>query len=194
MFVGLKKRAELGEDIAIFGLVYMVTYGLVQWSSGQVLLPSWCNLSPINCSIFRKGFELWPWFSLLSRLAVTPSGVCVAEKTVGGWTDFRLVDGMSSISQGLWTIARKLRSVDLSCNDSDHGQALGVKSHPLSLLKHPLSVSLHRSVSFAIVVVIAHITAEAIVSTIYPNYWRSNQVTKSAFVVKSNKARANSSS
>jgi len=37
--------------------------------------------------------------------------VCVAEKTLDGWTDFRLVDGLSSISQGLWTIARKLKSL-----------------------------------------------------------------------------------
>jgi len=47
-----------------------------------------------------------------SRAATrTDQRVCVAEKTLDGWTDFRLVDGLSSISQGLWTIARKLKAL-----------------------------------------------------------------------------------
>ena len=65
-------------------------------------------------------------------------GVCLAQKAVGGRTDFRLADALSAIGQGLRATARNFGDADLLGDDPHHGQALGVKSDLKKLFKHPL--------------------------------------------------------
>lgn len=65
-------------------------------------------------------------------------GVCIAEKTVGGRTHVRVVNGMSALGERLSVITGNFRDVNLPSPDPYHGETIGIIFDLSELLKHPL--------------------------------------------------------